>query len=618
MKARRGQSELAKGWRRLPWGAWFGPLSLALLFVALFCWTWRKWPDPQIDFGQQLYLGWQLSSGKLLQQDIFWPFGPFSQYVLAGWFRVAGVSVMSLVWFNVLVLTAIVAMVYRLVLAMADRTAATAAGLVFVGVFAFGQYAVISNYNYLTPYAEDATHGMAISLAALLLVWRYGRTGGRRCVAGIGICLGLLFLNKPEYCVSLLAGAGAGLTGMLWVRRAGTREWVGTGIALAGAAVVPVAAAWVWLAILMGPAASLSALMRPWAMLGETSFVAGMLNQSVLGLSDPGGNIRKSLVMLCWQAAVLAPAFLVGRRCRPGTGAVLIGLGLGATIAALLWLVVPRISWLYVLRPLPVAAAAIAVWAGRRVFRSRTGGEAGLAGTRLAASVFALALLGKMILNAHVYHYGFVLAMPATLLVVCALMSWAPSRLDAVGGAGIALRCATGILLAVFVFAHWRIEDRLLSAKVYQVGAGPDRFWADHRGRNINAAVEAVRSLTAADSRLFVMPEGAIINYLARRENPGRLLGFVPNGFVQETEIVRVLQDSRPEMIAITDRDVREFGSLPLGSGYGREVMALVNRDYQLVRQFGPSPFVPNGDGIALLARRAGGTSRSPGPPAAR
>ena len=94
-----------------------------------------------------------------------------------------------------------------------------------------------------------------------------------------------------------------------------------------------------------------------------------------------------------------------------------------------------------------------------------------------------------------------------------------------------------------------------------------------------------------------------MINYLARRENPGKLFGFLPNGFVEESAVVRMLQESRPEIVVITDRPVREFGVAPLGFGYGRQIMAAVNRDYRPARQFGPSPLMPGGNGIAVMLR---------------
>lgn len=309
-------------------------------------------------------------------------------------------------------------------------------------------------------------------------------------------------------------------------------------------------------------------------MLGRASYTGGTLDVEVLGFDHLGLRVRNVLMLLSLHAVLLAPAWAIARVCKPGVVSWLVGLGAGAATAALLWHVVHPSAWPFFILPLPLEAAAIAVWAARRLAGSRATGDTGLAGTLLAVSVFAVALLGKIALNTSVMHYGFVLAMPATLL-------------------------------AVFVAAHQRIESGYLAAKVHQVGAGPDRFRPDRRGMSINAAVAAIRSRSHAGSTLFVVPEGAMINYLARRQSPVPFLGFLPNGFVEEPTVVRALLARPPDLIAITDRNVAEFGVGPHGRGHGKEVMAVIERDYRSIGQFGPSPLVPGGNGIQVLARSA-------------
>jgi hypothetical protein len=58
------QSPQAKfGWTTFPPHA-----DLAIhvfVFVVLAWWSWRKWPDPLIDFGRELYVPWQITQGKV-------------------------------------------------------------------------------------------------------------------------------------------------------------------------------------------------------------------------------------------------------------------------------------------------------------------------------------------------------------------------------------------------------------------------------------------------------------------------------------------------------------------------------------------------------------------------
>src|SRR5687768_5447393 len=76
----------------------------ACLFALLMWWSWRKWPDPMIDFGRELYVPWQIVQGKVLYRDIASLFGPLSPYVNALWFKLFGVSLTTLIAANLAIL----------------------------------------------------------------------------------------------------------------------------------------------------------------------------------------------------------------------------------------------------------------------------------------------------------------------------------------------------------------------------------------------------------------------------------------------------------------------------------------------------------------------------------
>jgi len=72
----------------------------AVLFVTI---SWRKWPDPLIDFGEQLYSAWRLSEGAVLYRDVELLYGPFSEYLNAVIFRIFGPGLIVLAIVNLLV-----------------------------------------------------------------------------------------------------------------------------------------------------------------------------------------------------------------------------------------------------------------------------------------------------------------------------------------------------------------------------------------------------------------------------------------------------------------------------------------------------------------------------------
>jgi hypothetical protein len=77
--------------------------------------SWRRWPDPVVDFGRELYIPWRLAEGAVLYRDVDDFYGPLSQYFNAALFRIFGPGLMVLVTANLVVFAAIVILLYFLV-----------------------------------------------------------------------------------------------------------------------------------------------------------------------------------------------------------------------------------------------------------------------------------------------------------------------------------------------------------------------------------------------------------------------------------------------------------------------------------------------------------------------
>jgi hypothetical protein len=550
--------------RRLDGRRFVGPLLLVATGVGMLWWTWRTWPDPLVDFGRELYVPWRLAEGDALFTDIAWFNGPLSQYVNALLFRVFGPGLSVLVWNNALVLAACVAMVHGLIARMSDRLTATVAGIVFLLVFAFGQYVGIANYNWITPYSHEATHGVALALAAVVAVERWHRTRSLVFVALGGLALGLCFLTKVE---TFLAGAlGSAVLLAVAVRRRDARAPA----TFLLAALVPVAIS----VSLLGIAGTLGA----WPSLLNTEVAQLPFYRGVTGLDRPAA---RAVEMVTWAGLwllILLPLLAVARLAGRTRG-LLVPLATAAVLLLALAALGERIVWANALRPLPIFAVTIAAWLSVGAWRGEE------TRTRIAGIAFAalgLALLAKMLLNVRVGHYGFVLAMPASMLVVTALVGWLPRWLDARGARGDVLRAGGLALLAIFALEHLSITGEWLDRKTEVVGSGRDAFRSDVRGAFVNQAITRV---TASGVTSFaVLPEGVMLNYLARAANPTPYVNFMPPeellfGDAAWTDAFR---SSPPEMIVIVPKDTSEYGRGPFGVGYGRSLAAWVASEYTL------------------------------------
>jgi hypothetical protein len=590
-----------------PLAHWFGPVAIALAGLAMLRLTWRTWPDVQIDFGRELYVPWRLAEGQVLYTDVAYFNGPLSPYWNSLWFRLLGASVMTLVASNLILLAVLTALLYVILRDIGSRFSATAACVVFMMLFAFGQFLEIGNYNFVTPYSHEVTHGVLLSVAALFCLRLYHTHHRPIFVAAAGLAVGLLYLTKVEV---FLAGAaataiGVGLT--LWAERADGRGLRALVAFLLGAAVpLTLTPALFWLAMPLG-----QALREPlgyWLSAFRSDVTSLPFYRLVMGMDDISANAQALLISATWYLVVLGPVALLALAVRkPGVHRLVLTGAAFVAVLAVLGAQWRDIGWQAAGRALPLFMLALAVvwivFSVRRLRRSEIDHSLIL---RLSLTVFALVLLGKMILNARVIHYGFALAMPATLLLVVALLEWVPAAIDGAGGHGAAFRGAALAALLVATFVHVYAIDQQTRRRFTTVSAGADAFLADARGAFVNKAIEVLRSHARPGQTLAVLPEGVMLNFLSRHVNPTPYFVFLPLelALFGEDRMVASLAAHPPDYAMLVHRDTNEYGVRYFGRDYGQKIYAWLAANYRPLHLVGAQPFQSARFGILLLKKK--------------
>jgi len=448
------------------------PVCIAAAFLAMLVPSWGRWPDVLVDFGHELYIPWQLDQGKALVRDIAGAAtGPLPPYLNAALFALFGPGLWVLVAFNLALLAALTALLYSILRTLADVLPATVACLVFLGVFAFGNYLGTGNYNYVTPYSHGVSHGLFLSVLGIWLLQRFATRRRARLLAGAGLCLGLVFLAKAELFLALLAAMTVGVAAVL--RGGGAaRNSAGLLLLFATSALAAPAAAFLLLWCKLPAALALDATLIPWLVIGGGLTKTPFYLQGS-GLDDPAGNLGSLLLVTGGLVVFLGLAAACDRLGRRFTSAIAAVTVAAAVLVALVaWL--PTAVWFQLLRPLPLAVALGAMpYLWRALIGPLSDDHARLT---LGAiwSTFALLLLAKMILNVRVYHYGFALAMPATMLCTVWLTGSIHACLRGRGGAGGLFRAAALGAIAAFVLVHVRVEASVYAIKVVPVGQGRD------------------------------------------------------------------------------------------------------------------------------------------------
>ncbi len=558
-----------------------GVAAVASCGAAMAAWTWGSWPDPIVDFGSQLYNAWQLSRGKVLYRDLAYFNGPLSQYFNAVMFRCFGVGLWTIAWANLVIAAISAGMIYLILRKIGSTLTATMGGISFFCLFAFGRFDKIGNFNWICPYRQEVTHGMAMSLAAMLCVARYGSSGRRIWPIAAGILCGLVFLTKAENFFPL---ALAIIVGIVTVAR--NRRHL---LLLVASAVLPVAAALLMLATVMPWRSAVMGTLGSLPWMFDSRIAALDFYRQGMGLLD----VRQStIVLLKWTlgyVAVFGIAVIWGFTIVPKRRWIWIApAAIFASVIA--WCVLlggPRINWLNVAAPLPVVVLLALVLPPLPEGEGRNSERRTL---RIAFSVFALATLGRMFLDARITDYGFALAMPAFMVAIDLFAGRLPAWMSRIGRNGSAATAMAVAAWAALLGIYLAVMAVYVGEQTVAVGSGTDRFWADRRGAEVNAALLRLQQF---DPRwtLAVLPQGRMLNYLSRRRNSVWLGDFMPPEVISlgESAALAAMQNNPPDIVILTGKDVRgDWLNFPIGDyRYGKPTLDWVFSHY---RPVGPPP----------------------------
>lgn len=589
-----------------PWlRAAAGPAVLVSVGLVLVRWTWMAWPDAISDTGRELYIAWQLASGKVLYRDIAHFNGPLSQYADALWFRAFGASFRSLVLADLAVLCAISAIVYSAARSLAGRLAAFWACLVFLVVFAVGPLTPLGSFSYLAPYSHELTHGVLLLFLLVLSLVRYARRGGPAASALSGFLLGLLLLTKAEVAAAGLAATAAGLA--LAAKRGRGSRLTEAGV-LAAAAAGPPLVVWMLLSAAMPAGVALRGLLGAWSFLFDRELAAMPYFRMFQGTLELAASLRSLLLWsLAWLAA-FAPAWLVSRSMPripvPGR-AIATASALAAPAAALAFH--RQADWLEALRPLPVCLAALLALDLRRFARFAADPfEKDRAILRIVLAVASLALLARIVLFARAWHYGFVLAMPGTVLLAALLMGPIPEALAARGGSARLFRSAASGLVLAALAGHLALIAEALDGKTARVGSGADAFRTDSRGLALGAVLRHLNREVPQGATLAVLPDGVILNFLSRRPNPTPYVIGNPadTRIFGEDRMLDAYRACPPDYVALVHCDTSIYGYKFFGRDYAQRLAGWIASSYETVGRAGAMPFSSDEFGIVLLRRR--------------
>ncbi len=608
---------------------WVG-LVIVVVTYGVGAWlTWRKWPDLLVDFGEQLYLPWRISAGSVLYRDVMYlTGGPLSQYYHAVLFKVFGVSFLTLIVSNLAMGLGLLVLMYRRFVACSDALTATTICLGVTLVLAFGQYSDIGNYNFVTPYCHEVWHGVVLSVVAISLLASWLQNGRAIFAMGSGFCAGLVFMTKPEVFIALMLAFATALV----------LSAIQKGIAVASkllfwsliSAILPLLGFLIYFHQFENWQTSARSVAFAWVPLVTTSISKEVFYKWCMGLDVPGFHIRRMFLQFVVVSAVIGTCAVWFRR-EMNSGARRLAM---LAFVALLMALASGVDWVDCGRALPPLVLMLCILAGLKWKSLLSQGRAPVTTCNLQPatcnvsldgpcsyksvtfpllwSIFGFGLLAKLGFFSRIWHYGFILAMPAFAAAIFLLLWYLPGALERFGARRNLMRGAIWLLLMTAFLRLFVQSQNVLSTKTLAAGNGRDKiFTFDGKihpsGPAVQSALAWMQSNAAPEATLAVLPEGVMLNYMTRRVNPTKYLIWNPAeivGFGQNT-MATTFCENPPDYVMLIHRDPSEYGVKFFGQEerFGLKLMQWIGANYEPVCLIGNEPLRNSLFGIKILKR---------------
>ncbi len=585
---------------------------IAIVFVLLTWMGWMKWNDPIIDFGAEIYVPWQLHEGAVLYRDLASFKGPFSPYLNTLWFTLFGVSLRTLVFANLSILALCTGALTLFVRRLTDRLTATVTAIVFLTEFGLSNI-VTSNFNFATPFVHELTHGITLCMLLLLLLQKiiHAPTAYRAVLAGL--LFGCILLTRVE--IGMAATGIIVMTAIILLRHPPKIDlsFLRLFLIFCGGTLLMPLLSFAYFSAHMPPLQALNGMLGTWKDLWNTNVASTYFFQRVTGLETPGASFLQAagsaLLLLNWVMGALMMERMNGKKLSDTQWLLTMGIATACVGIIALTPFPPLMNG----RGLTIITSFIAIYTFTRMWRKKeymlTPAQWGM---WTVLSIFAGLMIGKIFLNARIWHYGFVHAMPATVLVILTLLWLIPKHLQFHGYSG---RIFRGIALAMIIIdalCMLRISSEKFETKTLRIGSGTDTFLSFNdavtpQGHIYNDLLNAINTHIPATATLTPLPEGLMINYLTRHKSSVPYLNFMVTemSIFGEATMLEAFEKNPPDYIALVQRNTADFGVSHFGinKDYGASIVDWVRLHYTPIWSKGGNPLLSPAFSAELLQR---------------
>ncbi len=576
------------------------PLILAFLTAGLLHMSWHKWVNITLDYGRELYVPWRITCGQVLYKDIASLYGPFPPYWNALLFKVFGVSIMTLVLFNIFLVIGITILIYRTFSYTMDRRTALFASVAFLIILAFRQGITNQdqgNFSFICPYSHGVTYAVFFSLWAIDCFASHSRLGRDALLGVSGVFIGLTALCRFEIFIFLGLAIASGFISGGIIGRWPLQRFLKAGALLLGGFCAPIGIAYLYFSTqlpISRVASSILGFTDQWREILRINYY-----QYITGLDHPGHNFKTmlttaafyGLVIIAFKCLYLGRGFFK-KSDKRWQGVIFVLLGLAGIAQVAIWIL--RFPYDEIFRGLPVMIIIMMGYLSLLLWRhQRDENKISLILPLWVMTVWGLLMLTKVFLNSRVNSEGFVYAMPAVILFIGLFQYLIPQYFEQVYPKNHFVRTLASVLLLLIFIVGLRSIAHIYQLRNFPVRIGSDIIickkipWYpnDVEISEIADFLKNADKIMSKDANFVVFPQGAILNFLTKRVNPLPHITIMGAEVVSfgEHEILRSFKEYKPDYVVLSSEMPLGYLTHRSGIRYAFTIKAWILANYRPV-----------------------------------
>jgi len=405
--------------------------------------------------------------------------------------------------------------------------AAIASVLFFLQISAFSSIADVNNYNFISPYSHEITHGILLLLFSVYRLICFSKQKNLKNAFICGIAVGLSLLTKPEIALANIVGVGCGWWAILRYHSDPKGKWRLSSRALLGV-ILPSIFAIVLFSLAMPVGMVFESITTPLRLMVSSKVRNIPLYKSIVGIESFTENIIAVSLSLALNGFIIALLLFTEKLFKTKDKIfnakfitwVLVGIGI-------IYLLIPvkqrhSISLLFP-SCWPLASLLLILF----LFLRKDKNERSYP-IILTMALYSFLLLSKTFFRAIFAHYGVFLLIPGSLLFISYIFtiitkSSVPSIYKTIHKV-----CIVALLfIIVFPFVE-KTYYNLLARNIFEETKRGNIYINQREQGMVFDAIHYLRANIGKDDTLAVLPQGAGVNYILGKVNPTRYITILP------------------------------------------------------------------------------------------